>query len=359
MARRMTLLHLQAIDDEAVWRTALASHNVPSVCVPGGDTGLVERLRADPRLAGAGALVVDAPALAREASSIARATRRLLSVSPELAIFVRLPAKAHVEAPLQSWAKQVGMAGFLPGTSAAHWRESIVPSLTAVVEVVGRADVLPGRVGEFLRVLDVTQTNADANAVGTAHDAAARASAEGIDLAALSADAAGPDGLDVRDRTFRGKAYRACLVASEAVDWIVERERVPRAAAVAAGLALQAFGRCHHVVRERAFADDFLFFRLAPESEVAPVNLAQVAAEMAGRRGVDIADRAYLGRTYEQCFVGSEAVDWLGRRHGLSVGSAEAVGQALIDAGLVAHVLGAHAFSDARLFYRFTEPARG
>lgn len=75
------------------------------------------------------------------------------------------------------------------------------------------------------------------------------------------------------------------------------------------------------------------------------------------RKGVEIKDRKYRLSTYKQCFVGSEAVDFL-----VASGAAETredavqLGKALAqEYHLFEHVTRDHEFKDEQLFYRFIE----
>ncbi|MBF2034655.1 MAG: hypothetical protein IGR92_04055, partial [Leptolyngbyaceae cyanobacterium T60_A2020_046] len=81
--------------------------------------------------------------------------------------------------------------------------------------------------------------------------------------------------------------------------------------------------------------------------------LSQIALQMQGDDGVLIQDRRYRFRNYSNCFVGSDAVKWLVGR--LEVDEIEAlrVGQQLINAGYIHHVLDQHTFENSYYFYRF------
>lgn len=69
---------------------------------------------------------------------------------------------------------------------------------------------------------------------------------------------------------------------------------------------------------------------------------------------MEIKDRRYRLRSYKASFVGSEAVAYM-MRSGMTscVEDAVQLGNALIEAGLVAHVTRDHDFQDSYLFYRF------
>jgi hypothetical protein len=83
------------------------------------------------------------------------------------------------------------------------------------------------------------------------------------------------------------------------------------------------------------------------------VNLQYAISEMRGIGGVKIKDRRYRLRTYSQCFVGSEAVDWIRDRFLISRAEAIQLGQRLMDAKHIHHVVDDHEFKDGYFFYRF------
>mmetsp|Transcript_2881 Transcript_2881/g.6010 ORF Transcript_2881/g.6010 Transcript_2881/m.6010 type:complete len:271 (-) Transcript_2881:244-1056(-) len=71
-------------------------------------------------------------------------------------------------------------------------------------------------------------------------------------------------------------------------------------------------------------------------------------------REVNVGGHDYYFRTYDQCFVGEEAVQWLvssGTTN--SVAGALALGNQLLAAGVIHHVTNEHAFQNKYLFYRF------
>ena len=78
-----------------------------------------------------------------------------------------------------------------------------------------------------------------------------------------------------------------------------------------------------------------------------------LVARMHGSDGLAIVDRRHLLTTYPKCFVGREAVDWMTRAAGLTRKEAVALGQLLVDRGIIRHVLDEHGFEDSKLFYRF------
>ncbi|MFM7330078.1 MAG: hypothetical protein ACKO1L_00170, partial [Brachymonas sp.] len=60
-----------------------------------------------------------------------------------------------------------------------------------------------------------------------------------------------------------------------------------------------------------------------------------------------------LGKVYPQCWVGSEAVDWLHAKKKLARHEAENLLNRLMSFGLIEHVLREHRIKDGKFFYRF------
>ncbi len=73
--------------------------------------------------------------------------------------------------------------------------------------------------------------------------------------------------------------------------------------------------------------------------------------------GLDIHDRVFHLRTYRDCFVGNEAVDWIAQHQEVSREQAVIIGQRLLALGHIRHVADEHDFEDAFLFYRLSPPA--
>lgn len=78
-------------------------------------------------------------------------------------------------------------------------------------------------------------------------------------------------------------------------------------------------------------------------------------------RSLAIEDRAWRLQTYPGCFVGAEAVAWMGHQFRRTSAEAVALGQALGALGLLVHVTHDHPFLDDHLFYRmaWSEGAAG
>jgi EAL domain-containing protein (putative c-di-GMP-specific phosphodiesterase class I) len=72
--------------------------------------------------------------------------------------------------------------------------------------------------------------------------------------------------------------------------------------------------------------------------------------------GLDVRDRTWRARTWPQCFVGTDAVTWIGRTQGVGRRRAVQLGRRLAAFGLIQHVAGEHDFEDRNLFYRLVSP---
>ncbi|MBK7017939.1 MAG: hypothetical protein IPH39_20925 [Sulfuritalea sp.] len=85
-------------------------------------------------------------------------------------------------------------------------------------------------------------------------------------------------------------------------------------------------------------------------------SAAQLAATLLGA-GL-VGDRRYRLKKYPECLVGSAAVDWLHTRYRLRREDAAVLGDALMQAGYLHHVVKQQPFSDAEFFYRVAAPGR-
>ena len=179
-----------------------------------------------------------------------------------------------------------------------------------------------------------------------------------------------------RDRIYRMRTYSNVFVGSEAVDALVHcglaRHRLQ---AVELGKALSELGLFYHVSKaNEEFKDEYLFYRYNDsirdqqhiiDSGSGDKNDEQTArASELGRKANDfrnlvtLQDRKYMGLTYRQCFVGSEAVDMM-LFAGLSESREDAVnlGQKLQrELRLFSHICGTYLFEDKDdFYYRFRD----
>ncbi|MDV3350675.1 hypothetical protein QGP82_18345 [Leptothoe sp. LEGE 181152] len=88
-------------------------------------------------------------------------------------------------------------------------------------------------------------------------------------------------------------------------------------------------------------------------SPLLTLDLQELVAAMRNVGGIHIKERQFHLKSYPQCFVGSEAVDWLVAHLKISRPDAVTVGQRLINENWIHHVLDEQAFQDGYFFYRF------
>jgi predicted ATPase len=187
-------------------------------------------------------------------------------------------------------------------------------------------------------------------------------------------------GLWVKDRSYRLKSYPKCFIASHAVDYMVkEGFCTSREEAVELGKELQnELGLWHHVCNDHEFEDKYLFFRYSTTnfdssrdddalsfksgsslggSHVSDMPISDIASKLF--RGLNVKDRFYKMKKYRNCFVGSEAVDFMVQaKLASSREDALALGKELMETyDLFYHVKLAHHFEDEYIFYRFSEDA--
>ena len=333
-------------EDESLWRGILGSQGVVGVTA-GAD------------LSGCAALVADVAALARRGMSPPEAARWLRESHPRVSLLVRAPRRAGFTVAEREWAKASGIDSLLPGGTVAAWDESIKPMTERILSAAG----LPALDVRALErhVRDLVKRGVEPRP-STPKDIYADAyvlRTQNLDPLALHEAMQQPGGVTVEDRAFRGKSYAQCFVASQAIDWLERNHGIRRAMAETVCRFLWRTGRIHHVLRDARFADDYLFFRFAgTRDQLARVDLAALERAMGQAGGVPIADRTWHGRTFARCFVGLEAVEWIMRREHLPFGPAEAVGQSLLELGMLRHVTGEHDFIGDTYFYRLAADER-
>jgi len=84
---------------------------------------------------------------------------------------------------------------------------------------------------------------------------------DAIEIDPLVARMRGAGGIQVRDRTHRGRRYTACFVGRAAVDWMAKTYGLGREDAVTLGERLVDLCIIHHVLHEHAFVDGHYFYR--------------------------------------------------------------------------------------------------
>lgn len=260
MARESIVLCLSSSADETLWRTALASQDIACAAL-GASGGIAHALKSDVRAHRTRAPLVDKPRLKGEgitSSALATWVRERL---PRLAVVLELPDRTHITERKTLWARDSGIAALIPGVSVASWRESLPPALSRLLEGIGRAIPEPDKLEQFLRVLHRDVAEGGGIDLDWTFATLRRLRRASLDLADLTAAMQDFGGVEVRDRSYRGKSYRACFAGSEAVDWLCRRYRLGIGEAEGIGRNLIDLGVFHHVVDEHGFIDGNFFYR--------------------------------------------------------------------------------------------------
>jgi hypothetical protein len=160
-------------------------------------------------------------------------------------------------------------------------------------------------------------------------------------------------GLDISDRTYRLTKFRQCFLGNEATEWLCKQYKLSEVQSIAIGSALQDLGLLYHVAHEQVFTNEGFFYRLAISKSVDALPIQQVLNGLTIGNGVAVADRNYMGKTYEQCFIGTEAVDHLVKKWSLDRLDAWVALHRFEQLGLLEHVTQEHGFVDDEFFYRF------
>jgi len=172
--------------------------------------------------------------------------------------------------------------------------------------------------------------------------------------------------LEVRDITSNWKYYKYCFDGASCVNWIIDNEPKLKKRHEACMLAQHLLNRLifcavEGVEKNATFEDSkTVFYTFQVDDYVSGLDsdmLTSIVEKMKDpKNGVGILDRRYLLRSYSQCFVGSEAVEWF--MENLSVQDrAEGIqlGQTLLNTGFISHVANKHPFEDAHIFYHINE----
>lgn len=91
------------------------------------------------------------------------------------------------------------------------------------------------------------------------------------------------------------------------------------------------------------------------KGELVDSEIDALVEQMRGPDGIEIKDRRYRLRTFSNCFVGNEAINWLMQYQKATREEAIRIGQILVEKSIFHHVADEHTFEDGYLFYRFYE----
>jgi len=191
-------------------------------------------------------------------------------------------------------------------------------------------------------------------------------------------------GIEVKDRkgTLGLRTYPRCFIGSELVDWIfshvVGLDSRRDAVKVAQQLMSQGLFRPIAASRQlKPFRDAYEFYRFQFDFEAGSCDLEEEPGDLFGDKnnvssdklddllpqfrhpdtGVACKNRKYHFKTYSNCFIGSEAVDWMVENLNVSRATAAELGQKMMNMGFFVHVIDKDKpFLDDHIFYRFVPP---
>ena len=346
-------LMLSSPEDERLFCDSIQSQGINAVLVRSNGRGLIASISAMLGGARPAAVVADVPFLETQGLSASMFSARLAQSIPHVRVFVRLPSRTGITRSERAWAARAGIASLLPAGSASALKNSLMPVVARILSALDVEALDSTPLEAAVDRLVKSGAEPRAGIVKDIYAMAWKLDRDGVDVAAAFEALRAAPGL-IADRRYRGKVYPECFVASEATEFMASRLGMSRATALTMGTFLWRTGRIHHVLRDASFDDGFFFFRIGGTPRVmGEIDLGDVMAAMRARDGVGIIDRTHLGKTYPHCFIGSDAVPWLRHRYRLTMGEAEAVGQALLDLGELHHVLDEHGFVGEGYFYRF------
>lgn len=322
---------------EAIWTGALELAGLATQVV--GHSDSVARFAAETEPAAL--LVLDLGRLAEDSSDLIAYADALRERQPAQTWIAALDVCVSVTESERALARSVGARDLI---ALIDHRD--LPSLCTLSDALAQAGV-PNDAEALYAKLRSNPPRGLPPALALLHGA-------GTTAQAIVGRLLGRGGIARANRRYVGKTYADCFIGSEAVDWLVRATGASRAAAVEVGQFLLDHGAFHHVVKEHPFRDEYLFYRFATTSPaVEAIALDDLVKQMWTPGGLAVAPRNFHGKTYDDCFVGSEAVDWIVRRHSLSREEAVTLGQQLVDLGLAHHVVDAHPFKDGHYFFRF------
>jgi Domain found in Dishevelled, Egl-10, and Pleckstrin (DEP) len=339
-------LALPAVAGHSALRAGLMAMSVPSTVMP---TDRRERGRQLARLTESPATVafIDiTPGGADHTPTLAELDALVPPGPVRARVHLTRLAGGHVSEADRHWVRSLGFADLVPEFDAQDCEGQLRTTLDAVAAALS-APALPAvELARYARVMNADPGRTSPRAVIRSLTGL---SAEG--LATLLSRS-----LAIEDRSYRLQTYPRCFVGADAVAWMGRHLHRSAAEAVALGHALGTLGLLVHVTHDHPFLDDQLFYRLAWSEGTDGPALGAVFEALRGPDGVHAATRNHLGRSYEDCWIGAEAVAWMAERYTLSRLDAWLARHRLMQFGLVEHVEQARPFIDGDYYYRFRLP---
>jgi hypothetical protein len=256
-------------------------------------------------------------------------------------------SEGHVSEEDRRWVRELGFADLLPEPEASDPEGVLRQAVDWAAATLGVPALAGEELARFARASATGVTELTPRAlIRRRTGLAAEAFAER--LAAV---------LDIQDRRWLLHSYPRCFVGSEAVQRIAATWACTPAEAVELGRALARLGLLVHVVAEHDFGEENLYFRLSIDDGALGPSLGALWETLSLAGGVQAKTRSYLGKSYPDCWVGSDAVERLCKRHSLTRLQAWLALHRMMQFGLFEHVTRARPFIDGDFYYRFAPVA--
>lgn len=297
--------------------------------------------------------VADWDALLHCGFSVLRLRAELKAKAIRGKVILCMPDRVAIDPLIERWATaEQGALLVIPAVNLGLRDDSVAPIARALAQSVGRS-YEPRKTVQFLHGLN--RAAFSNRQIARLHLETNRLASEGILVADILAWIDQPSAVPCATQQYRLKSYEECfsgtqLIEASAAHWQTTPERATELA-----IWLADAGFIYQVAGEPGFDEPEQLYRLSwPSEKLKPIRLLKALARMIDPiQGVTVADRNFRTRRYPQCFVGTEAVDWL--RTTVGVGHADAVtfGRTLGNLRLVRHVYDEHYFVDQDYFYKF------
>ena len=158
-----------------------------------------------------------------------------------------------------------------------------------------------------------------------------------------------------KNRWFRLRRYRSCMLGRELVTFIAKHLGCTREQALLFGQRLVARGLLEHVVEEHDLEDAPFFYRLIPSKAIEDAlrntsffrtRIGQLSGWLRGPMGVVPGTRCHGFLRYDDAVSGRELVDSLSRAGSITREAAREAGTQMMRAGLIRHVFDETGFVD-------------
>ncbi len=243
----------------------------------------------------------------------------------------------------RAWVKALGFADLVAQLDAVSLGSESSPVLDWVARLTGAQPLQRDALSRYFSAMQIKPDHASPRGLIR--------QATGLSAEALCAALA--SNVKALNRLYHFKSYPSCFVGTEAVAWLAKQYALPADKAVALGVALQSLGLLHHVAHEHAFANEAFFYRTNVSTAAERMQPGELLRTLSAKTGVEVRDRLYHGKTYAQCFIGSEAVDWVKKSQKIAAFEAEILLNRLHGFNLIEHVTHDHPVRDGAFFYRF------